>query len=110
MILILAGGTNAMNRTILIFHTQKPFMSWQKMEIEKHAWLEMEKIGLMLEKHNLTFADLARGFDIPEEELITQMSKQFACEWITRYAPKYREWHWEKIHPMPDVVLIPPKN
>ena len=99
-----------MNRTILIFHTQKQFMNGQKMEIEKHAWLKMEEIGLMLEEHNLTFADLAREFDIPEEELITQMSKQFAYEWITRYASKYREWHWEKIHPMPDVVLMPSKN
>lgn len=87
---------------ILVYHTLPLFNAAQMAEIEQHVWLEMEKVGLTLGQHNLSFADIGRGFNKTEEEIKKEISEAFRLEWICKYAGIYRQWHWETVHPMPE--------
>ena len=92
---------------ILVYHTWNMFNTAQIAEIERHVWLEMEKIGLTLQQNNLSFADIAREFNKSEEEIKWEISEALKIEWVKEYAGIYRRWHWEIVHPMPDIIKIP---
>ena len=86
---------------ILVFHALKPYNKSQMQEINLHVWFEMEKIARELEKHNLSFKDIGAGFEKSAEEIINELIQCFRMEWVHLYGMIYREWHWEKVHPMP---------